>query len=98
MVPILEARELSMSFPGVQALESVSFTVRSGLVHAVTGENGAGKSTLMNILSGLQRPDSGQILFRGRPVVLSNPHEALQVGISMIHQELLPFPELTVAE
>jgi ABC-type sugar transport system ATPase subunit len=98
MVPILEARELSKSFPGVQALESVSFTVRSGLVHAVTGENGAGKSTLMNILSGLQRPDSGQILFRGQPVQLSSPHEALQVGISMIHQELLPFLELTVAE
>ena len=98
MAAILEALELSKSFSGVQALEGVSLTVRSGLVHAVTGENGAGKSTLMNILSGLQPPDSGEIRFRGRAVRLSSPHQALRVGISMIHQELLPFPELTVAE
>jgi len=98
MVAVLEARELSKSFPGVQALEGVSLTVRSGLVHAVTGENGAGKSTLMNILSGLHPPDSGEIRFRGRAVQLRSPHEALRVGISMIHQELLPFLELTVAE
>jgi inositol transport system ATP-binding protein len=98
MPAVLEARELSKSFPGVQALEGVSLIVRSGLVHAVTGENGAGKSTLMNILGGLHAPDGGEILFHGRPVRLGSPHEALRVGISMIHQELLPFPELTVAE
>jgi inositol transport system ATP-binding protein len=98
MAAVLEARELSKSFPGVDALAGVGLTVQSGMVHAVTGENGAGKSTLMNILSGLLLPDSGEILFRGRPVRLASPHEALRVGISMIHQELLPFLELTVAE
>jgi len=58
----------------------------------VTGENGAGKSTLMRILIGLDAPEAGEILFKGRPVQLKNPHEALRLGISMIHQELLPFP------
>ncbi len=95
---ILQARNLSKSFPGVKALDDVSLDVERGRVHAVTGENGAGKSTLMKILIGLHAPDSGEILFNGRSVRLRNPHEALRMGISMIHQELLPFRDLTVAE
>ncbi|MGP8247853.1 MAG: sugar ABC transporter ATP-binding protein [Bryobacteraceae bacterium] len=95
---VLQVRNLSKSFPGVRALDGVSLDVEAGKVHAVTGENGAGKSTLMRILAGLQTPDSGEILFQGHPIRIGNPHEALRMGISMIHQELLPFPDLTVAE
>ena len=62
------------------------------------GENGAGKSTLMKILIGMYAPDAGEIVFRGRPTKLKDPHDALRLGISMIHQELMPFPDLTVAE
>ena len=88
---LLQVRNLSKSFPGVRALDDVSLDVEGGMVHAVTGENGAGKSTLMRILAGLQTPDAGEILFQGRPIRLRNPHEALRMGIAMIHQELLPF-------
>jgi inositol transport system ATP-binding protein len=95
---LLQVRNLSKSFPGVRALDDVSLDIEAGMVHAVTGENGAGKSTLMRILAGLQTPDSGEILFQGRPIRLRNPHEALRMGIAMIHQELLPFRDLTVAE
>ncbi len=95
---MLQVKGLSKSFPGVKALDQVTLDVARGQVHAVTGENGAGKSTLMRILIGLDAPEAGEILFKGRPVHIKNPHEALRLGISMIHQELLPFPDLTVAE
>ncbi|MBN2507588.1 MAG: sugar ABC transporter ATP-binding protein [Verrucomicrobia bacterium] len=95
---ILEVRGLSKAFPGVQALRDAQLAVRRGEIHAVLGENGAGKSTLMNILIGLQTADAGQIRFGGRPVRFRHPHEALRSGLAMIHQELMPFPELTVAE
>lgn len=83
--PLLEATAVTKSFWGIHALRDANLTVRSGEVHAVTGENGAGKSTLMKIIAGEERPDGGHIRFRGR-------------AIAMIHQELLPFPELSVAE
>ncbi len=89
---------MSKSFPGVQALADVSLEVEEGKVHALMGENGAGKSTLARLLAGMAEPDSGTIEFRGRPVRLRRPHEALRLGISIIHQELLLFPEMTVAE
>ncbi len=95
---LLQARNLSKSFPGVRALDGVQLSVEAGKTHAVTGENGAGKSTLMRILAGLDEPDAGEILFEDRPVHLRSPQTALRLGIAMIHQELLPFPELTVAE
>jgi inositol transport system ATP-binding protein len=95
--PLLQVRMLAKSFPGVVALDSVSLEVEAGKVHAVMGENGAGKSTLMNLLAGLLRPDAGEILLDGRPLRLRDPHDALRRGIAMIHQELLPFPDLTVA-
>jgi ABC-type sugar transport system ATPase subunit len=85
MEPLLEIRDITKSFWGIKALDRVSFLVERGEVHALTGENGAGKSTLMKILAGLQPADSGEIVFRGS-------------GLSMIHQELLPFPDLSVAE
>jgi inositol transport system ATP-binding protein len=82
----------------VQALDNVRLDVRRGEIHGVTGENGAGKSTLMRILAGLERPDSGEIRLKGRPCRLRSAHEAMAAGISMIHQELMPFPNLSVAE
>ena len=96
--PLLQVRDLSKSFPGVRALDRVCVEVHRGTVHALVGENGAGKSTLMNILAGLLTPDAGTIRFQNRLVRFRSPHEARQAGIAMIHQELLPFPELSVAE
>jgi inositol transport system ATP-binding protein len=72
--------------------------IRAGEVHALMGENGAGKSTLMKIIAGLHPPDSGEIEIDGNSVRIKNPHDALQAGIAMIHQELMPFPDMTVAE
>ena len=95
---VLETRNLSKSFPGVQALAGVDLKVETGEVHALVGENGAGKSTLMRILAGLDRPDSGTIYYKGEAVSLRHPCEAFRLGISMIHQDLMPFPEMTVAE
>jgi inositol transport system ATP-binding protein len=95
---ILEARNVSKSFAGVKALADVSLTLRPGHVHALMGENGAGKSTLMKVLAGLHAVDSGEILLDGRPIRLRSPREALRNGIAMIHQELTPIPDLTVAE
>jgi ABC-type sugar transport system ATPase subunit len=79
-------------------LREVSIELRPGEVHAVMGENGAGKSTLMKLLAGMLVPDSGRIEMDGREVVLRSPHAAARLGIAMIHQELMPFPGLTVAE
>ena len=94
----LEARCVSKSFGGVQALREVSFDLRRGEVHALMGENGAGKSTLVKILAGLHAPDAGEVLVDGRCVMLRSPHDAMRHGIAMIHQELMPVPDLTVAE
>ncbi len=97
--PVLLALEdIAKSFPGVQALQGVSFDIRPGEVHALLGENGAGKSTLIKIISGVHQPDSGTLRLNGQPVRLSGPHAARQAGIATIYQELLLFPELTVAE
>ena len=98
MTGVLQAKGLSKAFPGVRALREVDLNVERGQVHAVMGENGAGKSTLMNILIGMLQPDSGEILYKGRPVKLHSPHDALKMGVSMIHQELMPFRDLSVAE
>ena len=95
---VLQVRNLSKSFSGVTALEDVRLDVEPGRVHALMGENGAGKSTLMRILIGIHQPDAGEIHWRGRPVQVKSPHAALRRGIAMIHQELLPFRDLTVAE
>ena len=94
----LEMNHISKSFPGVQALDDVSLRVRPGTVHALMGENGAGKSTLMKCLFGLYRPDAGEIRIDGRPVHIRDSRDALRLGISMIHQELLPVPHRSVME
>lgn len=95
---MLDIQSVGKSFPGVRALDNVSFAVRAGEVHALIGENGAGKSTLMKILSGVYSEYEGQILFEGRPLALRSPRDAQQQGIAIIHQELNLVPELTVAE
>jgi ribose transport system ATP-binding protein len=98
MTHILEARNISKSFPGVVALDQVSLGVRGGGVHAVVGENGAGKSTLMKILSGVYRADAGRILLDGREVEFDSPRAAERAGVVIIHQELNLVPALSVAE
>ena len=95
---MLEVRNISKSFSGIQVLDDVTLDVRRGEVHALVGENGAGKSTLMNIVSGVVPPDSGQILWDNRPVRLEGPRHAQAMGISFVHQELALVPQLSVAE
>jgi ribose transport system ATP-binding protein len=96
--PIVEMSNISKSFPGVCALKNVNFAVNKGEVHALVGENGAGKSTLIKILGGIYRKDSGQIKLRGSPVEISSPQHAIENGISVIHQELMLVPEMTIAQ
>ena len=89
---------IEKTFPGVHALNECQFELRSGEVHALVGENGAGKSTLMKVLAGVYRKDAGRILYKGQEVDIPNPRVALDLGISMIHQELNLMPHLTVAQ
>jgi rhamnose transport system ATP-binding protein len=96
--PILELRQISKSFPGVQALAGVDFDLPHGEVHALVGENGAGKSTLIKIIAGVYAPTSGEIVFNGRPVQILSPRQALEMGIAVIYQESNLYNELTVAE
>lgn len=95
---ILQMSDISKSFPGVRALQNVKLDVKKGEVHALMGENGAGKSTLMKILIGIYTSDTGSVIFDGEKLSINNVSEALDKGISMIHQELNPVPEMTVAE
>lgn len=95
---ILEIKNLSKRFGGIQALESVNMQVRYGEVHALVGENGAGKSTLMNVLGGIIECDQGEVFYKGQPVVFSNPVQSLQAGIAIIHQELAMLPSLNVMD
>lgn len=95
---LLEARGIGKSFPGVRALDDVSFALRKGEVHALVGENGAGKSTLMKILSGVYQPDEGDIFLRGKKIRLPNTLAAQHLGISVIHQEFYLANHLSVAQ
>lgn len=94
----LELRGITKRFPGVLANDDVSLTARSGKVLALIGENGAGKSTLMNVLSGLYRPDSGEILIDGVPQEFNGPGDAIAAGIGMVHQHFMLVPVFTVWE
>ncbi len=94
----LEMRGIVKQFPGVLANDHVDFTLRQGEIHALLGENGAGKSTLMNVLSGLYRPDAGEIYLYGKKVELHSPRDAIEQGIGMVHQHFMLVPTLTVAE
>lgn len=96
--PLLRMEHISKSFPGVQALNDVDFEVYPGEILGFLGENGAGKSTLIKILSGIHGKDQGTIWFNGQAINPHTPHEAQNLGISTIHQELALIPYLSVAE
>ncbi|GAB3999196.1 sugar ABC transporter ATP-binding protein [Spirosoma daeguense] len=98
MTPFLQLTGICKQFPGVKALDNVSFDVQSGEIHALCGENGAGKSTLMNILTGNLSPDSGELVLRGEPIQLSGPAEATRQGIAIVYQQLSLVDSLSVAE
>lgn len=95
---ILEVRKVSKGFPGVQALRDVDFSLRPGEIHTLLGENGSGKSTLFRTIAGIYQPDSGEVLLDGKNVGRWNPSVAQENGVSIIHQELSLFPDLSVAE
>ena len=96
--PVLEIRGVSKSFPGVKALDDVSFAVNKGEVVGLIGENGAGKSTVLKILNGIYQPDHGQVLVDDSPITINSPREAFDNGIAMVFQEQSILPTLTVAE
>lgn len=96
--PALRLEGIVKTFPGVRALDGVSFSVLPGEVHALMGENGAGKSTLMKVLGGIYQPEEGQIIVEEVPTVMTSPLQAKSKGIVFIHQELSLAEELTVAE
>ncbi len=96
--PVLDVRRVTKRFPGVLALDDISFELRPGEVHALVGENGAGKSTLIKVMTGVYRPDEGQILFKGEEVSFSEPRESQEAGISTIYQEINLIPLLSVAQ
>src|SRR3954451_12619821 len=98
MAGAVELRDITKRFPGVVANDGAHFEAAEGEVHALLGEKGAGKSTLSNILTGLYRPDGGEILLWGKPVSFASPREALEAGIGMVHQHFRLVPPFTVAE
>lgn len=95
---LLELRSITKRFPGVVALNSVDIGFERGEIHALVGENGAGKSTLIKVIGGKYQPDEGDIIFRGERVKISDPHRALQMGVSTVYQEYNLLPDLTVIE
>ena len=96
--PILEMRGISKRFGTTQALADVSLALYPGEIHALLGENGAGKSTLIKVMTGIHRPDQGEVWLNGRSITINNPLEAQRHGIAAIHQEPMIFPDLNVAE
>src|SRR4051812_48293648 len=96
--PVLALKDVSKSFGAVRALRDVSLELFPGEVHALAGENGAGKSTLIKTLAGVHRPDAGQVLLDGEPVVFHGPGDARDAGIAVIYQEPTLFPDLSIAE
>ncbi|MEU7839056.1 MULTISPECIES: sugar ABC transporter ATP-binding protein [unclassified Nonomuraea] len=96
--PTLALANVSKSFGAVRALRDVTLELFAGEAHALAGENGAGKSTLVKTLAGVHRPDTGQVLLNGEPVVFAGPADAQQAGVAVIYQEPTLFPDLSVAE
>ena len=96
--PILEMRNITKKFGRVVANEDVNLTLNAGEIHALLGENGAGKSTLMNILTGIYKPNSGAIYYKGEKVKIKSPRHAVDLGIGMVHQHFHLIPTLTAAE
>ncbi len=95
---IIEFKDITVTFPGVLAVNNVNFSIKKGEIHAIVGENGAGKSTLMNILGGEVHPSMGTIIYKGKNTVIPNPLYSLENGISIVFQELKLCPTLNVME
>ncbi len=95
---LLEARSVSKSYPGVQALAGVDLSVDAGEVHALLGQNGAGKSTLMKIVAGSVTPDEGELALDGASIPLGSPEHAREHGIGIVYQELSLVPQLSIGE
>ena len=98
MDPVLQMKHITKTFGSVTANRDVDLSVYSGEIHALLGENGAGKSTLMNILTGIYRPDGGEIWYKGQKRDIHSPKDAVALGIGMVHQHFRLIPTLTVAE
>ena len=96
--PTLEAVGITKDFATIRANDHINFGIRPGEIHALLGENGAGKSTLVKILYGALQPTSGEIRWKGKPVVITNPAAARKLGIGMVFQHFSLFDALTVAE
>ncbi|CAM5769144.1 ABC transporter permease [Labrys miyagiensis] len=96
--PVFQARGVSKFFPGVKALEGVSITLGKGSIHALLGENGAGKSTLIKLITGVLRPDEGELFVDGKPVHFSSTRDAIATGIGVVHQERNLIPRFSVGE
>ena len=95
--PLLMLNKLDKWFDATHALKAVDLTFEQGEIHAIVGENGAGKSTLIKLLTGVHRRSSGgEVFWEGRPVALATPHEAIELGINAVHQEVVLCPHLTV--
>lgn len=97
-MPDVSVREISKAFATVRAVDRVTIDFHAGEIHAVLGENGAGKSTLMHLLTGLYRPDSGEIFIAGQPRTIASPRAAHAIGIAMVHQHFMLIPTLSIAE
>lgn len=95
---MLELKNIKKAFGDCVANEDVSLRVRAGTIHAIVGENGAGKSTAMKVVYGFYNPDEGEIIFDGKPVTIRNPHDAIALGIGMVHQHFMLVDNMTVAE
>src|SRR6266496_540321 len=96
--PLLRMEHITKTFSGVRVLDDVCCEVRPGEVHALIGENGAGKSTLMKIVTGLYEADRGQVFWKGQPVEIKTPQQAHELGINIVHQELMLVPQLSIGE
>ncbi|MFF5296954.1 sugar ABC transporter ATP-binding protein [Paractinoplanes globisporus] len=96
-MPLLEVSDVSKTFPGVRALDQVSFTLNPGEVHALVGENGAGKSTLIKVITGVYQPDDGELRYQGEPARFGTPMDAQHAGISTIYQEVNLIPLMSVS-
>src|SRR5437764_14817452 len=95
---MLELRNITKTFGAVTANDDVSLTVHKGTIHAIVGENGAGKSTIMRIAYGFYKADNGEIFVDGRRVEIRSPHDAIAIGIGMVHQHFMLVDTMTVAE
>ena len=95
---VIEMLNIRKEFPGIVANDNITLQLKKGEIHALLGENGAGKSTLMNVLFGLYQPEKGEIKVNGKPVTISSPNDASDLGIGMVHQHFMLVDTFTVAE